>query len=126
MSIAKVLSMSAATAAVALLLSAPTFSQPAATATFSHTLAPANEVGPIAPDVIVCDSSAASRAAGRTLARQTDPVPVFVRTASDRFRYMGDYVTEESLTAPLDYEKYVKNSGFTLGQISRVLKMKRR
>jgi hypothetical protein len=39
---------------------------------------------------------------------------------------MGEYVTDESLTAPLDYEKYIKNSGFTLGQISRVLKMKRR
>lgn len=84
------------------------------------------DLNPYAPDVIVCDGSAASRAAGRTLARQTDPIPVFVRTSTDRFRFMGDYVTEESLTAPLDYAKYVENSGFTLGQISRVLKMKRR
>jgi hypothetical protein len=84
------------------------------------------DLNPYAPDVIVCDSTAAARAAGRTLARQTDPVPVFVRTASDRFRYMGEYVTDVSFTAPLDYEKYIKNSGFTLGQISRVVKMKRR
>lgn len=81
---------------------------------------------PYAPDVIVCDSSAAARAAGRTLARQADPLPVFVRTATDRFRYMGEYVTDESFTAPTDYAKYVQNTGFTLGQISRVIKMKRR
>jgi hypothetical protein len=84
------------------------------------------DLNPYAPDVIVCDGSAAARAAGRTLARQTDPIPVFVRTATDRFRYMGEYVTDESLTAPADYAKYVENSSFTLGQVSRVLKMKRR
>ena len=84
------------------------------------------DLNPNAPEVIVCGSSAAARAAGRTLARQTDPIPVFVRTASDRFRYMGEYVTDESLTAPPDYEKYVKNTSFTLGQISRVIRMKRR
>ncbi|EIF32858.1 hypothetical protein BCh11DRAFT_00599 [Burkholderia sp. Ch1-1] len=84
------------------------------------------DLNPHAPDVIVCDSSAAARAAGRTLARQTDPLPVFVRTATDRFRYMGEYVTDKSLTAPGDYAQYVQNTGFTLGQISRVIKMKRR
>ncbi|WP_233829052.1 hypothetical protein [Paraburkholderia sp. ZP32-5] len=84
------------------------------------------DLNPYAPDVIVCDGSAAARAAGRTLARQTDPIPVFIRTATDRFRYMGDYVTEASMTAPVDYAPYVENSSFTLGQISRVIKMKRR
>jgi hypothetical protein len=84
------------------------------------------DLNPYAPDVIVCDGSAAARAAGRTLARQSDPIPVFIRTATDRFRYMGNYVTEASLTAPVDYAQYVENSSFTLGQISRVIKMKRR
>ena len=84
------------------------------------------DLNPFAPDVIVCDGSAAARAAGRTLSRQSNPIPVFIRTATDRFRYVGEYVTDESLTAPVDYAKYVENSGFTPGQISRVIKMKRR
>jgi hypothetical protein len=84
------------------------------------------DLNPHAPEVIVCDGSASSRAAGRTLARQTEPVPVFVRTTTDRFRYTGDYVVVESLTAPVDYAEYVENSGFTLAQISRVIKLKRR
>lgn len=83
------------------------------------------DLNPHAPDAIVCDGSAAARAAGRQLARQTDPVPVFMRTATDRFKYVGDYVVVESLTAPVDYAPYVQNSSFTIGQISRVLRMKR-
>ncbi len=47
------------------------------------------------------------------------------RTASDRFRYAGDYVVAASLTVPADYVAYVKNSSFTLAQISRVIKMRR-
>jgi hypothetical protein len=39
---------------------------------------------------------------------------------------MGEYVTDESFTAPADYEKYVQNTGFKLAQISRVIKLKRR
>jgi hypothetical protein len=43
------------------------------------------DLNPHAPEVILCDGSASSRAAGRTLARQIEAVPVFVRTSSDRF-----------------------------------------
>lgn len=84
------------------------------------------DLNPHAPDVIVCDGSASARAAGRTLARQSEPVPIFLRTASDRFRYAGEYVVTASITAPTEYAEFVKNSGFTLGQISRVIRMKRR
>jgi hypothetical protein len=84
------------------------------------------DLNPHAPDVIVCDGSASARAAGRTLAQQVEPVPIFLRTASDRFRYAGEYVVAASMTTPADYADFVKNSGFTLGQISRVIKMKRR
>jgi hypothetical protein len=84
------------------------------------------DLNPYAPEVIVCDGSASARAAGRTLARQIEPIPIFVRTASDRFRYAGDYTVERSMTSPAEYAEFVKNSGFTLGQISRVIRMKRR
>lgn len=84
------------------------------------------DLNPHAPEVILCDGSASSRAAGRTLARQTEPVPVFVRTSSDRFRYVGEYVVAESMSAPADYAEYVKDSSFTLAQISRVIRLRRR
>lgn len=84
------------------------------------------DMNPHAPEVIVCDGSASARAAGRTLARQVDSIPIFLRTASDRFQYAGEYAVETSMTSPAEYAEFVKNSGFTLGQISRVIRMKRR
>jgi len=83
------------------------------------------DLNPGAPDTIVCSSSAAARAAGRTLAAQTDPVPVFIRSATDKYRYAGDFTAAGSLTTPPDCAPYVVNSSFTLGQVSRVVKLKR-
>jgi len=83
------------------------------------------DLNPQAPDVVLCNSGAAARAAGRTLAKQTNPIPVFIRSETDRFRYVGQYATDESLTAPLECAPYARNSSFTTGQISRVIKLKR-
>jgi hypothetical protein len=83
------------------------------------------DLNPQAPDVIVCNSSSSARAAGRALARQGGSIPVFIEKATDRLRYAGDYAVAESLTAPLDCEPYARNTGFTIRQISRVIKLKR-
>ncbi|MBR8165673.1 hypothetical protein [Burkholderia vietnamiensis] len=83
------------------------------------------DLNPQAPDIIICDGSASARAAGRTLAGQQDAIPVFIKIEVDSFRFVGLFAVSESLTAPLDCAPYARNSGFTPGQVSRVLKMKR-
>ncbi|KVU97538.1 hypothetical protein WK75_00300 [Burkholderia ubonensis] len=83
------------------------------------------DLNPHAPDVIICDGSASARAAARTLANQGGAIPVFIKVETDAFRFVGLFVVSESLTIPLDYQQLVRNSGFTTGQVSRVLKMKR-
>jgi hypothetical protein len=83
------------------------------------------DLNPQAPDVILCNSAASSRAAGRTLSRQAYPIPVFIRSETDRFRYVGQYAPDQSLTAPLETAPYARNTSFTVGQLSRVIKMKR-
>ncbi|CAD6560220.1 hypothetical protein LMG27952_07074 [Paraburkholderia hiiakae] len=83
------------------------------------------DLNPQAPDIIICDGSASARAAGRTLAGQRDAIPVFVKMEVDLFRFVGLFAVSESLTAPLDCAPYARNTGFTSGQVSRVLKMKR-
>ena len=80
---------------------------------------------PQAPEVILCSTSAASRAAGRTLARQAEPIPVFLEQQVDRLRYVGDFAVAESLTIPVDCAPYAKNSSFKPQQISRVIKLRR-
>ncbi len=83
------------------------------------------DLNPQAPDVILCNSGAAARAAGRTLAKQPGDIPVFIRSETDRYRYVGQFAPDQSLTAPLECAPYALNSSFTTGQISRVIKLKR-
>jgi hypothetical protein len=83
------------------------------------------DLNPQAPEVIICNSSASARAAGRTLATQAEAIPVFIKRETDRFRYVGHFTAIGSLTAPPDCAPYAQNSSFTAGQISRVVKMRR-
>ncbi|WP_321949333.1 hypothetical protein [Paraburkholderia sp. J10-1] len=83
------------------------------------------DLNPQAPDIIICDGSASARAAGRTLAGQRDAIPVFIKMEVDSFRFVGLFAVSESLTARLDCAPYARNTAFTPGQVSRVLKMKR-
>nr|WP_186132790.1 hypothetical protein [Burkholderia gladioli] len=83
------------------------------------------DLNPRAPDVIVCDGSASARGGAHAGAADGAGSDFPANRASDRFRYAGDYVVAASLTVPADYAEYVKNSSFTLAQISRVIKMRR-
>jgi len=82
------------------------------------------DLNPKAPEYIVCNSGAAARAAGFTLSRQTDPVPVFIRQDSDRYRFVGHFSAQESYTTQVECAPFMQGSGFTSNQISRVIKMK--
>lgn len=84
------------------------------------------DLNPQAPEVIICNSGGAARAAGKTLSKQTDAFPVFIRQETDAWRYVGHFVTAGSLTTPVDCAPYARNSSFTAGQISRVIKLTRR
>lgn len=49
-----------------------------------------SHLNPRAPEAIVCNTGGAARSAGRTLARQRDPIPVFIWRENSRWRYVGD------------------------------------
>ena len=83
------------------------------------------DLNPQAPDVIICNSGAAARAAGRTLAHQTEAIPVFIEQSADQLRYVGQYKVTQSLTTQVECAPHVQGTGFKSSQISRVLKMQR-
>ncbi|GAB3267725.1 DUF6697 family protein [Chitinimonas naiadis] len=84
------------------------------------------DLNPQAPEVVLCNSGAAARAAGRTLSRQAEPIPVFLRQESDRWRYAGQFAVTSTLTRPIDCAPYARDSSFTAGQIARVVKLEKR
>lgn len=77
------------------------------------------------PDAIVCNGGAAAHAAVKTLARQAGATAVFIKLETDLFRYVGQFSVSESLTAPLDCAPYAHRSSFTVGQVTRVIRMNR-
>ena len=82
------------------------------------------ELNPKAPEYIVCNSGAAARAAGNTLASQAAPIPVFLRQSSDRYRFIGHYAVQESITVPNEFVSLIQGTGLNDRQVSRVLKMR--
>ena len=82
------------------------------------------DLNPKAPEYIVCSSGSAARAAGNTLSRQAEPIPVFIRQDSDRYRFVGTFAVQESYTAQVDCAPFTQGTGFTASQISRVIKLR--
>jgi hypothetical protein len=82
------------------------------------------ELNPRAPEYIVCNSGADARAAGLTLSRQTEPVPIFIRQDSDRYRYIGHFAAQETYTTQVECAVFTTGTGLHANQISRVIKMR--
>ncbi len=82
------------------------------------------ELNPKAPEYIVCNSGADARAAGLTLSRQAEPVPVFIRQDSDRYRYIGHFSAQETYMTQVECAPFVQGTGLHSNQISRVIKMR--
>jgi len=82
------------------------------------------ELNPKAPEYIVCNSGAAARAAGHMLSRQRDPIPVFIRQSTNRYRYVGQFAVEESYTNEVDCVPHIGGTGFNSRQVSRVIRLR--
>jgi hypothetical protein len=82
------------------------------------------DLNPKAPEYIVCNSGSAARAAGNTLSRQADAIPVFIRQDSDRYRFVGNFAVQESYTTQADCAPFAQGTGFTASQVSRVIKLR--
>ncbi|MFZ6747717.1 hypothetical protein [Undibacterium sp. Ren11W] len=83
------------------------------------------ELNPLAPDVIVCNNGASARAAGKTLAKQVEAIPVFIKLDAELFRYVGQFAANESLITPLECAPYAQKCGLTTSEVSRVIRMNR-
>lgn len=82
------------------------------------------DLNPKAPEYIVCNSGAAARAAGSTLARQADAIPVFMRQESDKYRFVGNYAVQETYTTQAECSAFISGTGFTPSQVSRVIRLR--
>lgn len=83
------------------------------------------DLNPDAPDVILCNSCPAERAAGEQLADQDGAIPVFLKDGAGSWKYQGLFRVAESETHPDACAPHAARSAWTRGQIKRVLRMER-
>ena len=69
------------------------------------------EYNPEAPKVILIGKGPIIESAGRMLAQQLSPIPVFMKHAVNAWEYIEKYKTAGYITKPVEMEPYIKKSG---------------
>jgi len=82
------------------------------------------QLNPRAPLEIVCGIGPGVRQAGDLLARQTAPIPIFIKQAANRWIYQGWFQVTGCFTEPADCVPYLTGSGRDPATISRVILLK--
>jgi hypothetical protein len=78
-------------------------------------------LNPRAPEVVLCGRGPIIAVAGGMLAEQTEPVPVFLKRATNRWEYRGHFRADTSHTAGPDFDHLVSGSGRVPADVSRVV-----
>jgi hypothetical protein len=71
--------------------------------------------------VILCGNSPGVRQVGEWFAKQSMPIPVFIKRAAHRWVYQGQFQVAASITDPAVCAPYIAGSGRDPGTISRVI-----
>lgn len=78
-------------------------------------------LNPRAPEVVLCGRGPRIAEAGDLLAAQSEPVPVFLKRAVNRWEYRGRYRCAASHTGGLDFDRLVAGSGREPSEVSRAV-----
>ena len=76
---------------------------------------------PDAPEVILCGQGPIIVASGTALATQRNPIPVFVKIATKRWKFHGCFTVKASYTSGPRFNKFVRDSGRR--DVSRVIEL---
>jgi len=81
------------------------------------------EMNPRAPNVVLCGNGPIIRSAGLTLARQYDPLPVFIKRGTNRWEYQGKFKVIASHSSGPTFEALVANSGRNPSDVSLAIQL---
>jgi hypothetical protein len=69
------------------------------------------DLNPLAPNVILCGRGKVIALTGERLARQTEPIPVFVKRDVNRWEFKGHYRPKASFTSGVEFEHLIAGAG---------------
>lgn len=79
---------------------------------------------PDAPEVVLCGRGKKTTPISALFARQKTPVPVFVKGASNRWRYRGRFDVYQSFKSGARFKGFIVGSGRSVASVSRVIILK--
>jgi len=81
------------------------------------------ELNPRAPNVVLCGNGLIIASAGVALARQHDPVPVFIKRATNRWEYQGKFKVIASHSSGPQFAALVAGSGRNPSDVSLAIQL---
>jgi hypothetical protein len=81
------------------------------------------DLNPRAPNVVLCGNGPVIASAGKALAKQHEPLPVFIKRAANRWEYQGTLnVVASHSSGPL-FDALVEGSGRNQSDVSRAIQL---
>lgn len=79
---------------------------------------------PRAPEVVLCGRGARTTPVSALFARQKTAVPVFIKSALNRWQYRGRFNVDQSFSAGDRFEGFIVGSGRSVASVSYVIILK--
>ena len=81
------------------------------------------DLNPRAPNVVLCGNGPVIASAGAALANQHEPLPVFIKKATNRWEYQGTLKVVASHTSGPQFDALVVDSGRNPSSVSRAIQL---
>jgi hypothetical protein len=79
---------------------------------------------PRAPEVVLCGRGVRTSPISALFARQQIPIPVFLKSASNRWQYRGQFFVARSFNSGARFESFIAGSGRSVDSVSYVVVLK--
>ncbi len=79
---------------------------------------------PDAPEVVLCGRGLRTTPTSALFARQKTAVPVFIKSASNRWQYRGRFKIDQSFRSGDRFEGFIVGSGRSIASVSYVILLK--
>ena len=81
------------------------------------------DLNPLAPNVVLCGNGPVIASAGAALAKQHEPLPVFIKRGTNRWEYQGTLKVVASHSSGPEFDAFVAGSGRNPSNVSRVIQL---
>jgi len=79
---------------------------------------------PQAPEVVLCGQGARTGPVSALFSRQRSAVPVFIKNASNRWQYRGQFEVVRSFNSGARFQSFIVGSGRSVASVSYVVMLK--